>query len=598
MTNHLALLEQGIERWNQWRASHPDAPCSLEGQDLSHGYFFEGDFRNVNLRGANLQRACLVGADFRGADLSNADLSGAYLGDANLHGANLLNTDLSKAKLERADMRRANLIGTRLEEADIRTTHLPDTAAAPYTETVAYLLWQQQQHTNPEALPAAQAQPTSPDSDQRSAQKAPQQKRHTDKRLLSRPPLAMPFLKASLQDSAYRLFRIGQKTDQKNNATSAPAKTSREQSIRQSAFPMLSKADQPWGRRERDRRLPSLIANRFARQASWLPAVTAAAIALAIGLPFITPNPIDPQQVAAQSGISLALAKSLTGTSQVWAVATHTQADGTPIVIGGGSEGQIEIWDGHTGRTMLTLVGHADGVRTLAVSESGQWLVSGSSDGINVWRPETGELVHHIPLFGSAVEALAIAPDENTFISSDRDGNITAWDLAQGEQRYSIASDSIVWSIAIAPDSASFVTGSGDQAIRQWDLATGAPLKTFTGHSDDVRTVAISPNGKTLASGSSDETIKLWDIASGTLQKTLTSPGDRILSLAISPDSKTLASSGSDRSLKLWDLSSHQVAKTAKTLDENVDVVVALTFDPVNPTLISGGRGQTVRIWQ
>ncbi|MGB3300521.1 MAG: pentapeptide repeat-containing protein [Phormidesmis sp.] len=118
--------ENGIEGWNHWRRIHPGLICDLAGENLSHGYFFEADFRRVNLKGANLQRACLIGSDLRGADLSGADLTGAYLGEANLYGANLSYANLSKANLDRADLRCANLLGTQIAEADIRTARLLD----------------------------------------------------------------------------------------------------------------------------------------------------------------------------------------------------------------------------------------------------------------------------------------------------------------------------------------------------------------------------------------------------------------------------------------------------------------------------------------
>lgn len=139
--NSFSVLEQGIDHWNQWRERHPTEPCDLEGQDLSHGYFFEGDFRGANLRNANLQRACLVGADFRDADLTGADLTGAYLSHANFYGANLRSADFTRAALDEADMRRANLVGTRLLDADISTAKLPaanDDGA--YVNTVAMLI--------------------------------------------------------------------------------------------------------------------------------------------------------------------------------------------------------------------------------------------------------------------------------------------------------------------------------------------------------------------------------------------------------------------------------------------------------------------------
>ncbi|MEL6493432.1 MAG: pentapeptide repeat-containing protein [Cyanobacteria bacterium J06621_3] len=144
--NSFWLLEQGVDNWNEWRAAHPDELLDLEAQDLSHGYFFEGDFRGVNLRHAKLQRACLVGADFRGADLTGADFTGAYLSEANFYGANLHGANLTRAALDHADIRRANLAGTNLSDTDISTAKLPEANEESYASVVAMLISQSQRH--------------------------------------------------------------------------------------------------------------------------------------------------------------------------------------------------------------------------------------------------------------------------------------------------------------------------------------------------------------------------------------------------------------------------------------------------------------------
>jgi len=116
--NAQLLLEDGIDSWNQWRAANPQMPCRLEGQDLSGGYFFEGDFSGIILRGANLQRACLIGADLRWADLQGANLSGAYLDEANFYGANLNDATFTGASLERVNLRRVHWLGKQVSEKD------------------------------------------------------------------------------------------------------------------------------------------------------------------------------------------------------------------------------------------------------------------------------------------------------------------------------------------------------------------------------------------------------------------------------------------------------------------------------------------------
>lgn len=100
----VALLAEGVERWNGWRSHHPNIPCMLAGADLSNGYFFECDFKGVDLSGANLSRACLIGADFRWSNLAGTDFSGAYLSEANLSGARLSNTNFINANMEKTTL--------------------------------------------------------------------------------------------------------------------------------------------------------------------------------------------------------------------------------------------------------------------------------------------------------------------------------------------------------------------------------------------------------------------------------------------------------------------------------------------------------------
>jgi WD40 repeat protein len=639
--NHLSQLENGIDSWNRWRLNHAEATCHLAGEDLSHGYFFEGNFRRANLRGVNFRRACLIGADLSGADLSGADLTGAYLGDANLYGANLSHANLTEANLDRADLRCANLLGTKIAEADIRTAQLPDPNVDPYTDLWVSSLSQAQANIGRQqiALPiipggssthvaqiAAQIEGSkikaSVQSDPRLVtaavrQSLLQQMRLHLQSLTHESPEAAVLRQQAIRQSAAPVALKAlaqQKAEIRSKVTAGPAqgiapnKPLAQRRLAQQGSGLLSVPTVPlaegrraWGRRQMDKRLSARVRRRL-----WVPAV-AASVCLAVGLSLGLVN-LDSQQVVAQSqtATAFALAKSLVGSSQVWAVAT-AQNDRSNWVIGGGANGQIEIWDGQTGEMIRAIAepsqgiaAHKSGVRSLAVSTSGQWLVSGGNDGLKVWKLGTGTLVHSIPEITSPVESVAISPDEKTFISSDQEGSITAWDLSSGEQLYSFDNGAPVWSIAIAPNGKSFVGGSDDLAVRQWDLASGKLLKEFAGHEDAVHTVAISPDGKILASGSNDSTVKLWDLATGSLQTTLSGHGDGVVSLAISSDGKTLASGSDDSTVKLWDLPSYQLSETLSDPSNlNRDgLIFAVAFDPQGQVLVSGDQDKTVKVWQ
>jgi hypothetical protein len=55
---HLDILKQGVETWNQWRKEHADIPPDLSYTDL-RSY--------ADLHKADLHRAYLVGANLIGA---------------------------------------------------------------------------------------------------------------------------------------------------------------------------------------------------------------------------------------------------------------------------------------------------------------------------------------------------------------------------------------------------------------------------------------------------------------------------------------------------------------------------------------------------
>jgi uncharacterized protein YjbI with pentapeptide repeats len=146
---HLAVLRQGVEAWNEWKAKHPEIRpnlsfatgkkltikgAKLSGVDLSRTNLSRADLSKADLIGANLSEAYLseaylseadlIGANLTCADLSSADLIGANLIGANLSRAYLSGADLSKANLSGADLIGAKLIGTKLSGANLSGANL------------------------------------------------------------------------------------------------------------------------------------------------------------------------------------------------------------------------------------------------------------------------------------------------------------------------------------------------------------------------------------------------------------------------------------------------------------------------------------------
>jgi hypothetical protein len=68
--------------------------------------------------------------------------------------------------------------------------------------------------------------------------------------------------------------------------------------------------------------------------------------------------------------------------------------------------------------------------------------------------------------------------------------------------------------VQFTPDGKFVISGCPDNTFKMWEISTGNVVRTFTGHSDLVRSISISPDGKTAISCSMDKSIKIWDLNS------------------------------------------------------------------------------------
>jgi uncharacterized protein YjbI with pentapeptide repeats len=121
---HLKILRQGVDVWNDWRARKPSVRPDLSGAILRHADLPRVSLSQANLAKVDLREAFLTGANLSGADLCCANLVGANLAGAILHGADLHDADLGAAILSWADLTGADLTGAILHGATLVRTNL------------------------------------------------------------------------------------------------------------------------------------------------------------------------------------------------------------------------------------------------------------------------------------------------------------------------------------------------------------------------------------------------------------------------------------------------------------------------------------------
>jgi uncharacterized protein YjbI with pentapeptide repeats len=125
---HLDILRQGRDAWNEWRKEHPEIQPDLSDFNLTE--FSNANLSNTNLSNTNLSRAMLAFTDLSRANLQRAVVLETILLRANFDGANLDRTCFSFSNLSEANftntihINRVIINGANLSKADLSNCNL------------------------------------------------------------------------------------------------------------------------------------------------------------------------------------------------------------------------------------------------------------------------------------------------------------------------------------------------------------------------------------------------------------------------------------------------------------------------------------------
>lgn len=265
-------------------------------------------------------------------------------------------------------------------------------------------------------------------------------------------------------------------------------------------------------------------------------------------------------------------------------------------IVSGSDDQTIKIWNLNSQQLLRTLKGHSDWVYAVAISPDSQTLVSGSKDkNIKLWNLNTGQELRSLPTHESYVNSVAFSSDGQAIASGSYDKTIKVHNLKTEKSITLTGHSRAVLSVAFSPNAQKLVSASADRTIKVWDLNTGKELYTLTGHTGDVNAVAISPDGQLIASVSDDKTIKLWNLNTGAELRTFTGHKGDINAVAFSSDNQTIATGSDDKTIKLWNITT---GEELNTLQGHSKAVFAVAFSPDRQKLVSGSADKTIKIWQ
>ncbi|MDA0838021.1 MAG: protein kinase [Planctomycetota bacterium] len=212
-----------------------------------------------------------------------------------------------------------------------------------------------------------------------------------------------------------------------------------------------------------------------------------------------------------ESGAQISVIECLQGVK-----AGAISPDGKLALLGTGEmlrEAPVRLWSLETMQPVREFEAHNDPVTSVDFHPSGRWAISGSEDlTIRLWDLNSGECVRTYNGHQEVITSTCFRPDGNQFVSSSLDGTLRIWSTRTGKQLGLLKTDVAITSAVLSPDGQFLLLGGLEQNLQLWSMTTGKMLRSFEGHTKELKAIKFSPDGRYALSGSSDQTVLLWEL--------------------------------------------------------------------------------------
>jgi WD40 repeat protein len=271
----------------------------------------------------------------------------------------------------------------------------------------------------------------------------------------------------------------------------------------------------------------------------------------------------------------------------------------------GGAGSRVHIWDVEGEREVDAGEGHTDSVMVVAFTPDGR-VVTASRDGTGaIWDPTTGQRLLTLEGHTDILRDLAVAPGGGLLATAANDNTVRLWDAQSGQERWVLSGhEDQVAALAFAPDGKVLASGAADGFIRFWDPVSGKLVRKFHAHPDArIEHLAFSPDGQILVSDGqtyhkADDTLRFWDVATLKEVRRLAEPDYQtymVQALFFTPDGTTLAwCCWNEGEVFLLNLRGGKAPRVLKGQESYID---SLASSPDGTLLASGGHDHTVRLW-
>jgi WD40 repeat protein len=323
------------------------------------------------------------------------------------------------------------------------------------------------------------------------------------------------------------------------------------------------------------------------------------------------------------------------------------------LVLTGGADGSVCLWDVRSGREIRRFRGHSDSVKSVTFSPDGRLVLTGSEDGTaRIWDAATGRQIQKL-VTTSAVLSASFSPDGRWVLTAGENPNARLWDAATARevrkwqvhpgQSSSAAfspdgqlvlirtnGDMELWNrekgdeilhfqvaaaspgpVVFSPDGRFILAEVFGHGAILFDAKTGAVIREFAESSFSVISVAFSADGRfVLTAGSSqvnpsdpswkDGNATVWDAGTGQLTRRVVISGrdswgpNTTSSVAFSPDGRFFLTGSFDGVTRLWKAGTGEVALR---FDDQASAVTTIAMSSDRQSLVTGGWDGVSHRW-
>ncbi|XP_034951891.1 target of rapamycin complex subunit lst8 [Chelonus insularis] len=234
-------------------------------------------------------------------------------------------------------------------------------------------------------------------------------------------------------------------------------------------------------------------------------------------------------------------------------------------------------------------------------------LVTGGYDHtIKVWQAHTGTCTRTLQHTASQVNALAIAPDKNLIAAAGYQ-NIFMHDLGSSNPNSILNYEGApknVTSLGFQEDGKWMYTGSEDCLTRIWDLRSSSfQCQRRYEVSSPVNCVTLHPNQSELIVGDQSGAIHIWDIRSNHNKQLIPEAEASIQDISIDADGSYMAAVNNKGNCYIWALTGGVGEEPTKPyprhkLAAHKRYALKCKFSPDSTLLVTTSADQTARIWK